>query len=313
MWRSLVAVTAMLLTAPATAAGAPVASFTFAPQAPLTGEVVTFTSTSSGTISTQTWDLDGDNSCDDASGSAAQRSFPAAGTYFVALCVTDGAGGRGSQTQPVPVGNRGPVAAFNHAPGAPLPGDDVVLTSFSADPDGPLVSQVWDLDNDGGFDDAQGSSASTSFASPGEHVVRLMVTDRDGASNVAARVVSVHAPVAQFLSPFPTVRVVGDVRASGTAIKEIVVVVPTGSAVRIRCRGGGCPATSSRSVAAARTLRVRRFARRLLRPGAFIQIYVTKRGSIGKYTLVRIRRGRAPSRIDRCLMPGSTRPMRCPA
>jgi hypothetical protein len=58
---------------------------------------------------------------------------------------------------------------------------------------------------------------------------------------------------------------------------------------------------------------VRRFARRLLRPGAYIQIYVTKRGAIGKYTRVRIRRGRPPSRVDRCLLPGSTRPARCPA
>jgi hypothetical protein len=27
---------------------------------------------------------------------------------------------------------------------------------------------------------------------------------------------------------------------------------------------------------------------------------------------VRTRRGKAPSRIDRCLMPGKTKPVRCP-
>ena len=56
-------------------------------------------------------------------------------------------------------------------PATPLPGDSIVLTSYSADPDGPLVSQAWDLDNDGLFDDAQGPSASVSFPAAGDHTV----------------------------------------------------------------------------------------------------------------------------------------------
>jgi hypothetical protein len=60
-----------------------------------------------------------------------------------------------------------------------------------------------------------------------------------------------------------------------------------------------------------RTLHVRRFARRTLRPGAVVQVFVTQRGAIGKYTRFRIRAGKPPSRVDRCLPPGGKRPVRC--
>ena len=313
MWRFALAVLAIALVMPAAAVGAPTASFVFAPEAPLTGEAVTFTSTASGTITSQAWDLDGDNSCDDAAGESVQRSFPTGGTYVITLCVSDGAGRRGSQTQPVTVGNRAPVAAFNHTPDTALPGDTILLTSFSADPDGPLVRQAWDLDSDGSFDDAHGPSASVSFATAGEYLVKLLVTDRDGAAGLAQRTLVVHAPVAQFMRPFPVVRVIGAVGKRGTRIREIVVTVPEGTRVDITCRGGGCPRVHAKGRAtAARTVHVRRFARRLLRPGAAVRIWITKPGTIGKYTRIRVRKGRSPSRVDRCLPPGAVQPARCP-
>ena len=313
MWKVVVVVMTMWIAAPS-AQAAPTVSFSFAPQSPLTGELVTFTSTTTGTVRSQAWDLDDGTACDDASGPTAQASYPTAGVYSVTLCVSDGAGGSGSQTQPITVRNRPPVAAFTYAPGNPLPGDRIALTSFSADPDGPLVSQAWDLDGDGSFDDAQGPSASVSFPAAGDYTVKLQVIDRDGAAHVAQGSIGVQAPVAQFLSPFPVVRVIGAVGARGTRIREILLTVPTGSRVKILCRGGGCPgAGAKRGVAAARTLHIRRFARRMLRPGAVVQISVTKPGTIGKYMRLRIRRGRSPSRIDRCLVPAAKGPVRCPS
>jgi PKD domain-containing protein len=314
MWKSAVVVMTMFLTAPAAHAVTPTASFTYSPPSPLTNETVTFTSTSSGPITSQTWDLDGDRACNDASGATAQRSFPAAGTYKVTLCVSGGTGSS-TATDGIVVGNRAPVAAFTYSPTAPLSGDNIVLTSFSADPDGPLTSQAWDLDGDGAFDDGQGSTATVSFAAAGDYAVKLLVTDRDGAASLAVRAIEVRAPLAQFITPFPVVRVVGDVRERGTRIKEIIVRVPAGSRVRIRCRGRGCPRPAAKrtgGVRMARTLHVRRFAHRLLRPRAVLTISITKPGTIGKYTRLRIRRGKPPSRIDRCLFPGAKRPVRCP-
>ena len=45
---------------------------------------------------------------------------------------------------------------------------------------------------------------------------------------------------------------------------------------------------------------------------ATIEIRVTQPQKIGKYTRVKTRKGKAPLRIDRCLMPGRTRPVTCP-
>lgn len=258
------------------------------------------------------WGLDNDRVCDDTVGPTAQRSFAMAGSYKITLCVTDGSD-QGTQTRIVTVRNRPPVAAFTYAPGAPVSGDTVVLTSISADPDGPIVAQAWDLDGDGAFDDGQGPTASIRFPAAGAYPLRLLVTDRDGAASVAGHAIEVAAPAARFINPFPIVRMVGAIGHRGTRIKEIVVRVPPGGRVRIRCRGGGCPpaARRTRGALVARNLHVRRFARRTLRPRAVVRVWVTKAGAIGKYTRFRIRAGKPPSRIDRCLMPGSERPVRC--
>jgi len=73
-----------------------------------------------------------------------------------------------------------PTASFEYSPSAPLSSQDITFTSTSSDPDGPLASEDWDLDNDGQYDDASGSVAQTSFTSPGDHVVGLQVADGDG-------------------------------------------------------------------------------------------------------------------------------------
>ena len=73
----------------------PVASFTFAPSAPLVNQPVQFSSTSSdpdGTVVEQVWDLNGDGNYDNGGGATALRSFADAGSYVVGLRVTDNAG-----------------------------------------------------------------------------------------------------------------------------------------------------------------------------------------------------------------------------
>jgi hypothetical protein len=52
---------------------------------------------------------------------------------------------------------------------------------------------------------------------------------------------------------------------------------------------------------------------RVLRAGTRLEIRITRAPFIGKYTLVVVRRGQPPLRRDRCLMPGSSRPVRCPS
>jgi hypothetical protein len=298
--------------APQAAPAAPLASFVFSPAAPFTSDPVEFTSTSSGAMLPERWDLDGDRLCDDATGPTAVRSFWPPGTYAVTLCISDGTDDA-TVTRRFVVQNRPPAAAINYSPAAPASGDSIVLTSTSADPDGPLVAQAWDLDGDGAFDDARGPAATVSFTAPGVHTVGLLVVDRDQAGAAAVVDIPVHARAPEAISPFPLVRIVGSFGKPGIRIEQLVVNAPDGARVEIRCRGRGCPFRRLVRRTRPQTVRVRRFARRVLRPGAVVQVWVTRPGEIGKYTRLRIRSGKRPVRVDRCLMPGSRRPARCPS
>jgi hypothetical protein len=217
-------------------------------------------------------------------------------------------------------------------PPSPNPGDRVTFFSTSSDPDNSIVEQAWDLDNDGNFNDGFGATAARVFPAAGPYTVRLRVTDQDGLSTVGSLTLAVGSfPQASLfsrglplLNPFPIVRLTGTIGRRGARLRRLLVTMPAGASLTVRCRGRGCPfqrlsrassfGDGRQSAPVARTaalLRVRRLERRLLRVGTTIRIYVTKPNEIGKYTRFRIRRGRAPSRVDRCLVPGAIRPLRC--
>ena len=333
----LALVLALVSAAPAHAD--PVAQFIYSPASPLTGETVTFTSTSTG-VTAQTWDLDGDRLCGDREGPTAQWAYAVPDIYKVTLCVSDGLGQSASQTLRVTVRNRAPVAAFTYGPTEPLTGERIVLSSISADPDGPIVGQSWDLDGDGAYDDGSGATAEWAFLAPGTHPIRLIVADRNGATSVAELGIVVREPPPEPIAPFPIVSMLAAVAERGTIVRQLVVGggggggppppaaagggpggpgrrrAPAGARIRVRCRGRSCPFRSFGMKAdvqarAARIVRIRRFRRHLLRPGTVIEIRVTKRGEIGKFTRFLIRRGKPPKRTDRCLPPGAKRPLRC--
>jgi hypothetical protein len=123
------------------------------------------------------------------------------------------------------------------------------------------------------------------------------------------------------INPFPIVRLTGTIGRRGARLRRLLITMPSGASLTVRCRGRGCPfrrlnraaglGQGSPVAQAAALVRVRRLERRLLRAGTTIRIFITKPNEIGKYTRFRIRRGRSPSRVDRCLVPGAQRPLRC--
>jgi hypothetical protein len=204
-----------------------------------------------------------------------------------------------------------------------LPGQPVTFTSTAADPDGSIASQAWDLDGDGNFDNGSGVTALRSFAAGGSYVVGLRTTDDRGASSFLSKTVTVQSPSQpgtpvskqsgsrpRLISPFPVVRIAGRITHRGALLRLLVVSAPKGTKVSVRCGGHGCP--FKKQVRAAARIRVKRLER-LLPAGVVVKVYVTKRGFIGKYTRFKIRGGAAPARTDRCLPPGSWKPVRCPA
>lgn len=299
---ALTVAAALVLAVPA---GAAPLLFSYSPAQPYTGDLITFTSTAGG--GSITWDLDGDGACDDAAGDVATRSFQTAGIYSVRICVNVD---ETIQRQDITVRNRPPVAAFTFVPSAPVAGEPVTLTSTATDPDGPIAAQEWDLDADGAFDDGLGETAMYFWARAGTYPVALRVTDRDGAAALALAWVHVAKRPAKLLSPAPLVRVSGHPTATGARLDLLAVTAPKGARVGVRCRGKGCPYARRHFTATGKRVTLRRLRRRFA-AGAVIEIRVTKPETIGHYTRLRIRRARRPARVDRCLPPGSSKPVVC--
>lgn len=212
-------------------------------------------------------------------------------------------------------GNAPPIAGIRFWPISPRVGDQVEFVSLARDPDGAIKREQWDFDNDGRYD-AEGSVVSHSFNSAGARTVTLRVTDSGGAVAVGFVTVDVRAlqpPVgSQLLSPFPVVRIRGLLLRDGVRVTMLQVRAGQGVKVTVRCSGVGCPFRGPRAWATrGRELRIRRLERHF-RAGVRIELLVTKPGRIGKYTAFTVRRGRSPSRSDRCIRPGAERPSVCP-
>jgi plastocyanin len=161
---------------------------------PYTGDTVTFTSTSvdaEGPVAAQAWDLRNTGTFADGTATTASRSFPTAGTYLVSLRATDAAGATDVSSQEITVRNRPPVARFSVSPTSPVAGQPVTFTSTSTDPDGRVVSQAWDLDNDGSYDDGTATTATRTFTASGSYTVRLRAVDDLGASGSTGRTITV--------------------------------------------------------------------------------------------------------------------------
>jgi hypothetical protein len=111
------------------------------------------------------------------------------------------------------------------------------------------------------------------------------------------------------ISPFPKVRIRGYLTDNGARITLLRVKAPPGVRIRVRCWGEACP--QPRFARAARRTRLRTFEG-YLEAGTRLRVTVTRDGWIGKHTVIRIRRGKAPARRDRCVLPGATTPIPCP-
>jgi hypothetical protein len=289
---------------------------------PKTGQLIKFTATT--VASDYSWDLNGDGIYGDKTGNPVTWSYNQPGPVNVGVRAPDESN---QSVQTVQID--GPPATFVTFPPAPLAGDPVtfVYSSTQATPvDSP---PAWDLNGDGQYGDAYGSTASRTFPAPGLYAVGLEVTDLDGAISTSTQLISVHAPPSGsrsgrqqigLMSPFPVVRISGRVSSKGARIKHLTIRAPFGSTVMIRCRGRGCPFRRRNQTLAlagaktpSKTIRVKKLEHRLLRGGASLKILITRQGEIGKYTRFKIVTGKVPIRTDLCLVPGSTKPEECPS
>ena len=123
-------------------------------------------------------------------------------------------------------------------------------------------------------------------------------------------VLGTHKTKPRMMRPAPVVRIRGRTTPGGARITLLTVRAPRGARISLTCRGRSCPAKKwARATTLTRLLRFQR----VLAAGTRLTIRVTKPGRIGKYTRIVIREGQPPARRDRCLVPGSSKPRRCPS
>ena len=246
------------------------------------------------------------------------------GTYTARAEQADEAGNVGTSAPvtftllpvPAPPPPQSPLASFKWFPTVPVVGEPVLLVSNSTDQTSPLSTFAWAFGN-GAFSVGR-QVLTTTFTTPGIHVVRLRVSAANGLSSVASATLDVIRAQATLMAPFPVVRIAGVLTSSGANLSLITAQAPRGARVRVSCRGRGCPtASESRLVGLssgkrrAGVLVFRRFERSLP-AGVILEIRISKPGSIGKYTRFTIRRGKLPARVDSCLDPAGLRPIPCP-
>src|SRR4051812_20956347 len=219
----LAAASALALAAAPAPAAPPTANFTFSPSSPRAdattnkGDPVSFQSSSSaaagGTIDSQSWDF-GDGS---GSGASPTHTFTSPGAKSVKLTVVGTQAPNAAETAFVTktvnvVANQPPVARIRVTPTVPTVGQAATFSSStSSDADGSIVSQSWDLDNNGTFGDATAKSAKKTFATAGTFVVGVQVTDDLGRTSSTTLSVRINAPPkATIATPSPAKPIAGD-------------------------------------------------------------------------------------------------------
>ncbi len=183
------------------------------------------------------------------------------------------------------------------APDANLPGSGV---------DGPTdVSAV------PGADGGSGGNGSDPGDSSGESSDDNSSRDPGEVFDETGRTQGRRSPL--YLNPFPVVRIRGAVYGGSTRIDLLRVLRPAGSRVYTRCRGRGCPFPGKASGFSVRTgvVPFGSWRRRSLRAGAVLEVFVTRPGTVGKYTRLTMRSGRFPVRFDGCVQHGQRTPTPC--
>lgn len=138
-----------------------------------------------GTVVLYEWDLNGDGTYDfeSTTSAAVTWTYGGLGEHTAVLRATDDQGATGTATVTVVVHNRPPTV---HANGIESNVEDVVLRVVADDPDGEVVSYVWEPGDGSANATTSGAELSHRYPSLGTYRVNVTVTDNDGATATAS-------------------------------------------------------------------------------------------------------------------------------
>jgi hypothetical protein len=221
-----------------------------------------------------------------------------------------------------------PLTSFRWFPPVPQTGEAVSFVSTTSDTTSAITGLAWALISGGPFQPG-GSVLTTSFSTPGPHLVRLRAVNAFGLSSIAAETINVVGPRVSLMQPYPVVRLAGSETRAGISLRLLEVQqLPIGARITVRCKSprvprhrsrtaGKCPTPRATRVAAANRLGDTAVAfrtfERVLRAGVTLEILISAPGEIGKYTRFTVRRGKLPLRVDLCLDLTGVKPITCPS
>jgi hypothetical protein len=114
----------------------------------------------------------------------------------------------------------------------------------------------------------------------------------------------------KLMRPFPKVRTAGSYTRTKTIFTRVTVRAPKGARIDASCSSKRCKRT--RRTAGKALLRVKAM-QRSFPAKTTLTVRVSDSRQIGKYVEIRTRNGKPPVRRDRCLKPGSAKPVSCEA
>jgi hypothetical protein len=262
------------------------------------------------------------------------------GRHTFRVRATDGVGNQAVEMRSFTVDTVPPSLAIAFGPSGTT-SDSTPLFGFSAESGATLECSIDRGPPAYGPCASATTHAASAPLSDGAYVFRVRATDAAGNQTSVTRAFTVSTgaqtpggeptpPTAppptpskpQLLSPFPLVRISGTLTPTGARIRLLSVRAPRGALVRVSvrpgCSGGRRSSRRCRVLRVAGTvgrrgvIRFRGLARQY-RSGTVIVVRVWRDDLIGKYTRFTIMRGKAPRRVDQCLVPGATRGSRCPS
>jgi PKD repeat protein len=166
------------------------------------GSPILLTGSGSPEPLTYAWDLDYDGVFETL-GQVVTYVWPDDGTYNVTLRVDDGQGGVATDDATVIVNNVPPTASAG-GPYLTTAGITLTLVATATDVPADALTYVWDIDDDGFFDDRVGRVVTYTWAATGIYTVTLQVSDDDGGVTTDTTTVNVNSlyPFAWLGTPY---------------------------------------------------------------------------------------------------------------
>jgi len=199
----------------------PVASFTYSPAFPITGETVTFNASTSydpdGTITIYRWDFGDGTAIETSPTPTITHMYETIGNHTVTLTVIDNDDSENKTEATITIIGY-PTADFVYSPTYPIAGETVTFDASTSTPNGgTIVDYFWDF---GDGTNSTGLVTSHIYNAFGTYLVTLEIVDSEQLTNSTSRLIDVRQlPTANFTYS-PSLPMIGETVIFNASLSE---------------------------------------------------------------------------------------------